>query len=241
MSHATAGCHSASISVRSTGTRSARSSEARIDWSPPSVWRHRSRTRSNDSTPLSPPRYPQSMREARQRSRGLDARVERDAERRALAALADRLPDLPERHSPDQALQIVVDLARDLTLARYGALAVTDRLDRVEGFVVAGLESSELMRLRTPPQGHGPLGSLREDGRPVRFDDVQQHAKAFGFPSHHPEMTALVGVAIWVNGEVRGALYVTDRGDGEPFDRDDERVLTTLAAHAATIIETEWY
>lgn len=195
----------------------------------------------NDSTPLSPPRYPQPMREARHQLRPLDSLVARDPERRALAALADRLPYLPERHTPDQALQVVVDLARELTMARYGALAVTDRADRVEGFVVAGLEPSELMRLRTPPQGHGPLGSLREDGRPVRFEDVQQHARAFGFPSHHPEMRALVGVAIWVNGEVRGALYVTDRGDGQPFDRDDERVLTTLATHAATIIETEWY
>lgn len=171
----------------------------------------------------------------------LDVRVEHDAERRALAALASRLPDLPTRHTPDQALQIVADLARELTGARYSALAVTDRADRVEGFMVSGLESADLMRLRTPPQGHGPLGSLRHDGRPVRFEDVQQHAKAFGFPSHHPEMRALVGVAIWVNGEVRGALYATDRQDGRDFDGDDERLLTTLATHASTIIETEWY
>lgn len=181
------------------------------------------------------------MRQTRAHPTALDALIERDPERRALAALADRLPHLPERHTPDQALQVVVDLARDLTGARYGALAVTDRADRVEGFMVAGLESSELLRLRTPPQGHGPLGSLRDDGRPVRFEDVQQHAKAFGFPRHHPEMRALAGVAIWVNGEVRGALYVTDRGDGQPFDRDDERLLTALASHASTVIETEWY
>lgn len=183
------------------------------------------------------------MREttARPTSPAVDERVDRDPERRALAALAARLPILPSRHTPDQALQVIVDLARELTGARYGALAVTDRADRVEGFMVSGLASTELLRLRTPPQGHGPLGSLREDGRPVRFEDVQQHAKAFGFPSHHPEMRALVGVAIWVRGEVRGALYVTDRRDGCEFDRDDERLLATLAAHASTVIETEWY
>ena len=171
----------------------------------------------------------------------VDDRVEHDPERRALAALAARLPSLPERHTPDQALQVVVDLARELTGTRYAALAVTDSADRVEGFMVSGLESAELMRLRTPPQGHGPLGTLREDGRPVRFEDVQQHAKAFGFPSHHPEMRALAGVAIWAHGEVRGALYVTDRQDGVQFDREDERMLTTLAAHASSVIETEWY
>lgn len=183
------------------------------------------------------------MKEATPRpaSPAVDVRIEHDPERRALAALAGRLLGLPVRHTPDQALQIVVDLARELTGARYGALAVTDRADRVEGFMVSGLESAELLRLRTPPQGHGPLGSLRDDGRPVRFEDVQEHAKAFGFPSHHPEMRALAGVAIWVNGEVRGALYVTDRQDGANFDRDDERLLITLAAHASTVIKTEWY
>lgn len=178
---------------------------------------------------------------ARSSSGALDALIKHDPERRALAALAERLPAVPIRHTPDQALQVVVDLARELTGARYGALAVTDSADRVEGFVVSGLGSAELLRLRTPPQGHGPLGSLREDGRPVHFSDIQQHAKAFGFPGRHPEMHALVGVAIWVGGEVRGALYTTDRQDGLDFDGDDERLLTTLALHAATIIGTEWY
>ncbi len=134
-----------------------------------------------------------------------------------------------------------MDLARELTGGRYAALSVTDEHDRTEGFFTAGLDRDQLMRLRTPPQGHGPLGSLRYDGRPVRFDDVSQHAKAFGFPSNHPEMRAMVGVAIWAHGHVRGALYVTDRSDGHAFSEDDERVLTTLAAHASQVIEREWY
>ncbi len=136
---------------------------------------------------------------------------------------------------------MVVDLARELTNGRYAALAVTDEHDRTEGFVTAGLDRDQLARLNTPPQGHGPLGSLRLDGRPVRYSNVQDHAKAFGFPSHHPEMQALVGVAIWVHGNVRGALYVTDRQDHREFDDEDELILTTLAAHATKIIEAEWY
>ncbi|MEX2445709.1 MAG: GAF domain-containing protein [Dehalococcoidia bacterium] len=171
----------------------------------------------------------------------LDRLVHRDPERRALRALGRRLRQLPVRRTPDASLQAVADLARDLTRARYAALAITDRHDRTEGFVTSGLDRSILDRLRTPPQGHGPLGSLREDGRPVRFDNVQEHAHAFGFPPHHPEMQAMAGVAIWARGEVRGALYVTDRRDGKPFDDEDVLVLTTLAAHATHIVETEWY
>ncbi len=171
----------------------------------------------------------------------IDRLIVRDPERRALRALARRTRALPAKRKPDDSLQIVCDLARDLTGGRYAALSVTDEHDHTEGFFVAGLDREQMMRLRTPPQGHGPLGSLRYDGRPVRYEDVSQSAKAFGFPSHHPEMVAMVGVAIWAHGQVRGALYVTDRRDGHPFSEDDERLLTTLAAHASKVIETEWY
>ena len=40
---------------------------------------------------------------------------------------------------------------------------------------------------------------------------------------------------------VRGALYVTDRQDGRPFDDDDERVLTLLGEHASRVIDRDWY
>ena len=54
-------------------------------------------------------------------------------------------------------------------------------------------------------------------------------------------MQALVGVALWANGVVRGALYVTDRQDGRSFDDDDEHVLITLGQHASQVIEQDWY
>lgn len=171
----------------------------------------------------------------------IDRLIHRDPERRALRALADRTKHLEGRRRPDASLQIVVDLARELTNGRYAALSVTDEHDHTEGFFVSGLDRDAMLRLRTPPQGHGPLGSLRYDGKPVRFDDVAEHRKAFGFPTHHPEMHALAGVALWADGVVRGALYVTDRKDGHAFDDDDERILTTLGQHASQIIERDWY
>jgi two-component system, NarL family, sensor histidine kinase DevS len=168
-------------------------------------------------------------------------RVRHDPEQRALRALASALETLRPKHRPDESLQLLADLARELTGASYSALAITDADNNTEGFFVSGLDSATLRRLRTAPQGHGPLGSLRFDGRPVRFEDVSEHAKAFGFPGNHPDMQRLMGVAIWANAEVRGALYVTDRADGELFDDDDERTLLTLADHASKVVVTEWY
>lgn len=170
-----------------------------------------------------------------------DRLLRRDPEARALRALARGVDRLPKRRRPEESLQLVADLARSMTSAKYSALAVTDQHDRTQGFVTAGLSQAELRGLRTPPQGHGSLSSLRADGRPVRYDDVQNATRAFGFPPHHPEMRSLLGVPIWCAGHVRGSLYVTDRSDEQPFDEHDERLLVTLAQHAAAVIEREWY
>ena len=170
-----------------------------------------------------------------------DRLLRRDPEARALRALARGVERLPARRRPERSLQLVVDLARELTRAKYGALAVTDEHDTTQGFVTSGLSEDDLRGLRTPPQAHGPLGSLRADGRPVRYDNVQEAPRSFGFPPHHPEMRALIGVPIWSGAHVRGSLYVTDRADGRPFDDRDERLLVTLARHASAVIEREWY
>jgi len=163
-----------------------------------------------------------------------------DPEYRALRKLAGRNRKQPPRN-PTDALQHVVDVARDMTHATYGALAVTSETDYVEGFMVSGMDDEALRRLKVPPQGHGPLGDMRQDGLAVRYDDVSAHQKAFGFPPKHPQMKALIGVPIFASGEVRGALYVTDRRDGRRFSAEDEQVLRILSRHASLIIERSWY
>ncbi len=164
-----------------------------------------------------------------------------DAEARALRALSHALRNLPERRSPDVDLQIVADLAKELTGARYAAVAITDRHDRTQGFFVAGLDPAILRALKGPPQGHGPLGSLREDGRPVRYENVETSRKSFGFPPKHPHMQRLMGIALWVGTDVRGSIYITDREDGAQFDDDDERMLLTLGQHASSVIQHRWF
>jgi two-component system sensor histidine kinase DevS len=142
---------------------------------------------------------------------------------------------------PVDALQQVVDLARELTESRYAALAVTDENDNIEGFVVAGLDAEEERKLKAAPLGHGPLGTMRQDGLAVRIDDLDGFRKSFGFPPKHPDMKTLLGVPLWVDTTLRGAVYVTDREDGEAFVDGDEAILRLLARHAGAIIKTRWY
>ncbi|MHB8574306.1 MAG: GAF domain-containing protein [Dehalococcoidia bacterium] len=165
----------------------------------------------------------------------------RDGEYDALLRLARVYAATRSARKPDDALQAVCDAAQDLTRGRYSALAITDEHDRTEGFYTSGLTREELKGLKVPPTGHGPLGSLRTDGKPIRIDDLDRDENAFGFPPRHPVMQRMLGVPIWVKGEVRGSMYVTDRADGEPFDEADERAMVTLARHATYVIENLWY
>jgi GAF domain-containing protein len=167
-------------------------------------------------------------------------RIARDPEYRALRKLAGRNREQPPK-TPLDALQHVVNVAREMTEARYGALAVTGPTDYVEGFVVSGMDDKALSSLKGPPQGHGPLGNMRQDGLAVHFTDVSEHEKAFGFPPKHPEMKELLGLPIFACGEVRGALYVTDPKGHRPFRDEDRTVLNVLSRHAGLLIEASWY
>ena len=163
-----------------------------------------------------------------------------DAEEQTLRRLARATKQgVPEK--PLDALQQVTDMARDMTKSLYAALTVTGEGDNVEGFVVSGLTPEDERLLKAPPQAHGPLGTMRKDGRAVRIDELGEDATAFGFPPKHPEMKTLLGVPIWVGTTLRGALYVTDRDGGKPFRDRDETALRVLARHAGNIIETRWY
>ncbi|MBI2724585.1 MAG: GAF domain-containing protein [Chloroflexi bacterium] len=192
-------------------------------------------------TPRTTPRIEVQRELARDVERAADdVRGSADLEYRALRDLAARNKKQPPK-TPSDALQHVVDVAREMTHGTYGALAVTGVTDYVEGFIVSGMDEKVLAALKGPPQGHGPLGTMRQDGLPVHMEDLSQHAKAFGFPPKHPDMKALLGVPISSRNTVRGALYVTDRTDGASFTDDDQRILRILAHHAGLIIERSWY
>lgn len=163
-----------------------------------------------------------------------------DPEYQALRRLAQTMA-AGTPNKPLEALEQVAALAREMTHARYAALVVTGDNDEVEGFVVCGLSPEEERRLKAAPGGHGPLGTMRQDGLAVRIDDLSEHARSFGFPPKHPEMKTLLGVPLWVQASLRGALYATDRNQGEPFRHHDEVILQVLARHASAIIAARWY
>ncbi|MFF3404333.1 ATP-binding protein [Streptomyces sp. NPDC002659] len=137
-------------------------------------------------------------------------------------------------------LQRIVATAMDLVDARYGALGVlSDDRTRVTEFIALGLTDQERADLAGSeiPQGRGLLGLMIHETEPLRLDDLTRHPDSIGFPSGHPPMRSLLGVAITVRGQIYGNLYLSERRDGQPFDTQDEAVAVSLAGAAGIAIE----
>ena len=69
-------------------------------------------------------------------------------------------------------LQEVIDSARSLTGARYGALVAFDQHGGIEDFFTSGMTEDERRRLRDLPEGRGLLGYLNEVPEPRRLRDL---------------------------------------------------------------------
>jgi signal transduction histidine kinase len=140
--------------------------------------------------------------------------------------------------SLDAVLLRIVELAVDLTGARYGALGVLAADGRsIEEFITVGITAEERAALGDPPTGHGLLGALIREARPLRIPDIGADPRSVGFPPNHPPMKSLLGAPITGRGKVFGNIYLTDKQDAEAFDEEDERVLVVLATQAAVAVE----
>jgi len=141
-----------------------------------------------------------------------------------------------ELHLPN-VLDRVLEVAREITGARYAALGILDEEKReLEQFLTVGIDDEQRSRIGSLPRGHGVLGLLIRDPRPLRLDDVGSHPDSYGFPPDHPPMKTFLGVPVLIRGEAWGNLYLTDK-QGGPFTEEDEEALLVLADWAAIAID----
>jgi GAF domain-containing protein len=129
-----------------------------------------------------------------QRSRpGTADRPDRPCRLLAMAGIAVRYERLLEAGlalgaelSLPVALQRIVELAAELTGARYGALGVLGRDGRISEFITTGVTATERAAIGPLPVGRGILGVLIDDPRPLRLHDLADDPRSVGFPARHP-------------------------------------------------------
>jgi signal transduction histidine kinase len=144
---------------------------------------------------------------------------------------------LASERSLESVLQRIVELAVDITVARYGAISVLAPDGRIDEFITEGITEEERAEIGDPPTGHGILGLLISEARPLRLGDIAAHPLSVGFPPHHPPMRSLLGSPILARGKVFGNIYVTEKQGEDEFSVDDERALQVLATQAGVAVE----
>ena len=133
-------------------------------------------------------------------------------------------------------LQRIVDLAVQVTDARYGALGVIGPDGKLVEFVTTGISARQRREIGAIPHGRGVLGYLISHPKPVRISDIAKHARSVGFPPHHPPMKSFLGAPILAMGKVFGNIYLTEKRNAKEFSEDDEISLVVLATQAGVAV-----
>ena len=163
-----------------------------------------------------------------------------EKQNRELLSLHTAALDVYRELALDSVLQKVVDQARTLIDARYGALSLLNDENRIETFVTSGISAEERARIGDPPVGHGLLGVVLHEGHRLRLADLQRDPRSAGFPSHHPPMRSLLAVPVLCSGPFRGNLYLSDKNNDQEFTADDEESLVRFATTAAIAIDNAY-
>jgi len=175
---------------------------------------------------------------------GIIEQHEAEAQQRSeqLAALHKAALILTKEVDLATVLQSVVDEARTLVKAQYGALGVLDKdKNYIDQFIVSGITPQQRALLGLPPRGHGLLGTLIKTSESIRVPNISEDHRSIGFPPNHPPMKSLLGVPISFQGEILGDLYLTDKlsptGNITAFSEQDQQLLEMFATQAAIAIK----
>jgi len=136
----------------------------------------------------------------------------------------------------ETVLQIIANNAREFANANYAAMGIVNDQGLITSFITSGISKEQREKIGEPPSGHGLLGVLIKQGKPLRVHDMSKDPRRSGFPPNHPPMISLLGVPVSVQGRVVGDLYVTDKIGSDEFSEDEEWWLTLFARQAAVAV-----
>ncbi len=157
--------------------------------------------------------------------------------RERLRALLDAVVGIGSDLDLHSTLERIVQAACQLADARYGALGVIGPDRMLVEFINHGVTPQQRAQIGDLPKGHGVLGLLIEEPRPIRLEDITQHPRAYGFPPNHPPMHSFLGVPVRIRDQVFGNLYLAEKRGGEQFTQDDEDLVAALSVAAGAAID----
>ena len=156
---------------------------------------------------------------------------------RELLALYSANVDISSLTSLDATLDKIVEHARTLVGAKYGALSVVGDDGHIKSFITSGITKAEREAIGPPPVGRGVLGVVLHEGQRLSLEEIGKHPRSVGFPAHHPMMHTLLAVPITCKSPFAGNLYLAEKFNAQKFNDDDEKTLERFAVQAAIAID----
>ncbi|MYC85010.1 MAG: response regulator [Acidimicrobiia bacterium] len=167
--------------------------------------------------------------------------MERDGEMQALRRLSEASLRINEGLDLDAVLQGVLDSARSLTGASYGAFVLVDDSGEIEDFLSSGLTAEEAQRMWSLADGMRFFELLSRTEGPLRLPDLLGHIRSQGLPNLQSPVEVgsllpfLAAPVVYMGNRV-GNIFVAERQAGGEFSREDEETLVMFGAQAALVI-----
>ena len=162
--------------------------------------------------------------------------AEHEALRARLAALSAASLRSSASLDLETVLTEVVESARTLTGARFGAIATIDETGTPRDFVTSGFTEEEHRRLAEWSDGPRLFEHFRDLEGPLRIADVPAYVRALGFPTDRLPSKTFQGMPLRHRGVHVGNFYLVEKAGGAAFTDEDEQILVLFAAQAATAI-----
>ena len=156
--------------------------------------------------------------------------------RKHVSDLSTAILRISESLDLQTVLHQVVESARALTDARYGAIATIDESGMPEDFVTSGIAEEDHRRMKEWPDGPRLFEHFRDLPGPLRLADVGAYVRSLGFTADLLPQGTFQGTPMRHRGVHVGNFYLMEKeGDGR-FTREDEEILLLFASQAATAI-----
>ena len=153
--------------------------------------------------------------------------------RARMLELTDAILRISEDLDVDVVLQEVVDSARTLAGARYGAIATFDDAGEPQDLLLSGMSPERQQVVRSYARGRELFAYLRDTCEPLRTPDFAAQLESEGFSGFWPPISAFLSTQIRGRDRQLGTIFIGDKHDGSTFTQDDEETLAMFAAQAA--------
>ena len=172
----------------------------------------------------------------------MDQPDQRDEEVSALRERLTRLSEASLRINEslefDVVLPGVLDSARDLTQASYGAIILLDDGGRAEAVLSSGLSPEETERLWKVPDAAWFFERLGRIPEPLRLTDLLGYLRSLGLadPGLPVSVGPFLAAPVQHLGRSVATVYLAREEPGPEFGLEDEETLVMFASQAAMVI-----